>query len=435
MSKPDAEWTATDAAKAARDSGWVARQRLAAQTALIRGALGDRDIGESPEGFLYKEGEILVRDVYLDRALQILGAADALYTGDDLPPVEAVVAGVQLVRLQPNRQVLETLTLLLDEGWPPQRLPGLGRGAAAPNHIVSIADAVSRCPAYEPEPAPTGPPEPPPTLDVAAGTGVRVVVVDTGLDPKAPGRHAWLTDVTGDDDPFITGGRLYKYAGHGTFIAGVIKCLAPAAEVHVMASFMTAGAVPETKLVRELETALTHQPDIINLSAGTRTFLGGGLLTLAAFNETLFSQHKGVVLIAAAGNDASRTTFWPAASPFAVSVGAIARDGHSRATFSNFGGWVDVYAPGHDLVNAFAVGPYTYDEAPNVAPNGTAARQETFTGMARWSGTSFAAPVVAGLVAARMSHTGENGRDAAAGLLRGARTAAKLGIGAILRPR
>jgi subtilisin family serine protease len=395
--------------------------KLDVQLDLIKRTLRDKNVDArsafSDNGdldFLYEHGSVLVRDPYLSQVRDIVGGGQAR---------ERFLDGVTLYSLRGARiaevaQALEAIDA------------NLGIGVATPNHIYSITP-VWACPAHEPEEVPATA-RPKPRVARSGGEGVVIYVADTGLLHDAT-THAWLKGVDGmtdhlpradaDGEVMIPG-----YAGHGTFVAGVARSMAPACAVHVVSDFDKAGALTEHEIVKRLGQGLTLGADIICLSAGGGTRKNHPPLGFQAFWDR-YRHHKGVVLVAAAGNNSSRRPFWPAAFPHVVSVGALAADGQSRAEFSDSGPWVDVYAPGEGLVNAYASGTYLCREPPNVG------KVRKFHGMARWSGTSFATPLVAGLIATRMSQTGENGRMAADALLAEARAQRIPGVGPVLKPR
>ena len=338
-----------------------------------------------------------------------------------------VSAGVTLIHL-PGLPVPSVPDLLrvLDED--------LGEGVAKIDAFVYPCPYP--CPATEPMEVPPGTAAPFPPLagDAACGEcdgdGVSVSIVDTGiLTGTATTYHSWLAGVTGTpEDPYDPDtGKILPYAGHGWFVAATLRCEAPKAEVFVVKGFDSGTGKFESDLEPVLEAALDRNPGIFVFTFVSATRHDLSLKTFDDLYERRIRHIEGLVVIVPAGNDGTTRRMWPAAYSWTVSVGALSASWRHRAHFSNHGHWVDVYAPGEDLVNAFAVGDYVCTEPPIGAPR-------SFDGMAMWSGTSFSTPLVAGLVAARMSASGENGQQAAAALLQLARDQEVPHIGPVLYP-
>jgi len=397
--------------------------QVRAEVDLIRKAFGKagkdidaawRDVNDLE--FMYQKGVILVRDAYLPQVPNVVGGG---------APIDGLIDGVTLYSIAnaATSGVIAALDKIDQE---------LGVGVAAPNYVL-WASAAHMCPATDPQPVPAGSGPHPGQCPGRDGSGVQIYVPDTGLLTNGPA-HPWLAGVTGDPDPLLGPAgaepRILSYCGHGTFIAGVARCMAPVADIYVASLLKFHGAELESEIVKHLDRALDQYPDIISLSAGTTTRWNHPPLALEALWHR-YRQCKGVLLVAAASNSGDRTPFWPAAFPQVVSVGALASNWRSRASFSDYGGWVDVYAPGEDLVNAFATGTYSNNWPPDDSASPVT---HEFHGMARWSGTSFSTPLVAGLIAARMSRAGENSRRAADALLSQARAQALPGVGPVLYP-
>ncbi len=117
-------------------------------------------------------------------------------------------------------------------------------------------------------------------------------------------------------------------------------------------------------------------------------------------------QSAGTVVVASAGNDSTCSPTYPAALPGVIGVGALGPSG--PAPFTNYGRWVRACAPGVDLVAPF------FDHFNGVTTPAGDTDPDDFRGWARWSGTSFAAPVVVAALAREMRLSGVDAKQAVA---------------------
>lgn len=246
---------------------------------------------------------------------------------------------------------------------------------------------------------------------VTRGAGVTVAVLDTGVDAEHPALAGRL--VTGFDFvdmdalPAEEGNHDEHIAyGHGTHVAGLVALAAPAAKIMPVRVMDPDGFSNIWVLAEAMAFAVNPDGDlktddgahVINLSLSTvrQTHLladiGKEITCMKDRDDDdedeedddddergclTRNTQQGVVIVASAGNSASGTPEYPAAEgvPGSLAVGA-STPSDSLTSFSNFGAWVHVMAPGQNILSSVPGGEY-----------------------AVWSGTSMAAPLVAGQAA------------------------------------
>ena len=211
----------------------------------------------------------------------------------------------------------------------------------------------------------------------ANGGGVIVAVLDTGISR----RHASLAAQTlpgwnfvdgnsdSDDRPYNLdadgNGVVDEGVGHGTMIAGLVARFAPGASLLPVRVLNSDGRGTLANVVDGVNYAVAKGAKVLSLSLGFSQ--SSKLLTGALDN----ARKRGVLVVCAAGNANSATLLMPAGTPGGLTVAGV--DGNNqKASFSNYGKGIDVCAPAVNITSAYWDGRY-----------------------ASWSGTSFAAPIVA----------------------------------------
>jgi serine protease len=217
------------------------------------------------------------------------------------------------------------------------------------------------------------------------GKGVTIAIIDTGVS-KVPdlaqtdfvAGYDFVSDrATADDDN-----------GHGTHIAGTIAQstnnnygvagIAYEAKIMPLKVLASSGGGTISDIAEAIRFAADNKADIINLS------LGGGGESQVMKDAIDYAYRKGVVIIAAAGNENNNSASYPARYVHVIGVGAIDAQGE-RAEFSNYGAGVDLVAPGGGH------GSKIWQETINPDTNRPM--------IAGFEGTSMAAPHVAGVAA------------------------------------
>jgi hypothetical protein len=189
-------------------------------------------------------------------------------------------------------------------------------------------------------------------------------------------------------------------AGHGTFVSGLIRQVAPAAHI-LDAKVLDSHGVGDDLAVAQAIEQLPGAVTIVNLSLGGYTDHDSAPLAIAGALRVI--RARGGAIVAAAGNAGDRRPFWPAAFKPVVGVGAVDFQGTwARPQWSNYGYWVDAVARGANVASTYAIDATT----KFVAGPGAGVTKLTFNGWARWDGTSFSTPVVAAYLARLITRHG-----------------------------
>jgi subtilisin family serine protease len=243
-----------------------------------------------------------------------------------------------------------------------------------------------------------------------AGTGARVI------------EDYWDDDVPANP---LTG-ELDRHAGHGTFIAGIIRQVAPDSEVAVARVMAGDGVAYENDVLAALERLVQQVEDAQAPGGNPADMIDILSISIGYYCETVedeaetseFARHLGrladlgVLVVAAAGNDATTRPFFPAAlatmppegggNPV-LSVGALNPNG-TKAFFSNQAPWVHAWATGAAVVSTFprlrgSTGPAN---AIRDLDRESLDPDDFTSGFAMWHGTSFAGPHAAAVLANKL---------------------------------
>ena len=250
---------------------------------------------------------------------------------------------------------------------------------------------------------------------------ITIAVVDTGLDwnhldmswnniwknpreipdnGKDDDGNGYIDDVIGWDF-FAHNNKPWDHDGHGTFVTGIIAAtwnnrvgmagVNPSARIMVVKGLNAFGNTRASYMAEGIVYAADNGAKIINVSIG-----GKGLTTIQT-EAVKYAASKGALIVVAAGNDGVELkNYGITGMDEVITVGATGHNG-LRAPFSNWGQAVDIVAPGLDILSLRA----RYTDTLRDIPGATYKAGGAYVGKDKRyyvaGGTSFSAPLVAGI--------------------------------------
>jgi len=193
---------------------------------------------------------------------------------------------------------------------------------------------------------------------ISTGNQIRIGVIDTGADFSHPDlRYSLGRGI----NMFNRGMLPYDDNGHGTHIAGTIAAsggsrgmmgVAPRSLVYPVKAFDHNGSAYVSDIILGIDWCIRNRMHIINMSFGMKN-------KSQSLQNIISKAHAaGIVVVASSGNDKkTRRVDYPARYPNTISVGATGKDGRI-ASFSNYGPYIDIYAPGEKVSSCWVGGGY-----------------------------------------------------------------------------
>ena len=211
------------------------------------------------------------------------------------------------------------------------------------------------------------------------GTGIRVAVIDTGIELAHPDLAA---NIKGSYNAISPTKSANDDNGHGTHVAGIIGALdntigvvgtAPTADLYAVKVLNRNGSGYISDIIEGIDWAVARNINVINMSLGASS-------DVQALHDAVIRAHNaGIVVVAAAGNDSGGAVNFPGAYPEVIAVSATDSN-NTIASFSSVGPEVDLAAPGAAIYSTY--------------------KGQTYRTL---SGTSMASPHVAGGAALLLS--------------------------------